>query len=595
MIRVKGDFTLGSTYGFVACGSSPFNVEHVIHNPAIGEGLVANSSLKLTSFEYVNTSTDFPLVIPKTGYLVLPPRKSKIDLKEYLRENVWPAFRPPKWSKIDRKPKYKQFKAPYLFRPPYRRSREKESDYQIRYLQKKVRYDNHITLLRSQHNQAFQARLIKWTKRYQLHMRRLADYDKTYQHRLDKYQKRKKLVEARIARVKTWLHKPRLVIIDRSRLNLPDNPYTRERIWALGGEVMLEEKYVLPQFDYWMQGPNILLHTALGESLYEPGTGVLLNSYYPVRIGDDQDVEAAAIKAVNSIDSVMLSMFESEISDLDDKILRKIESKVRQTDFHLGNIIAERVKTFQMFKGFMERFVDLATGKKKIAKSVSHFIGNPRKIADNYLAFKFGVEPLLKDMYSLGELLAEMDMSEDGEWLAFRANNKFFFEDVEFKTPRGTFRTSGMIEISYVVKYTVSESTARYLNRIGLVNPAEIAWEMLPWSFVIDWVVPVQKWIASGSTELGIQFKTGTRKILFQHSIEQVSTDPGSSTLFNPMTWAGGTGTKVGGFSGSFTRESKRRTVLTELPWAPPPGVRDPLSLTHLFEALALLVQKLFK
>jgi hypothetical protein len=37
---------------------------------------------------------------------------------------------------------------------------------------------------------------------------------------------------------------------------------------------------------------------------------------------------------------------------------------------------------------------------------------------------------------------------------------------------------------------------------MGLANPASIAWEFMPWSFAVDWAIPIGSWIEAQSFAL---------------------------------------------------------------------------------------------
>jgi hypothetical protein len=50
----------------------------------------------------------------------------------------------------------------------------------------------------------------------------------------------------------------------------------------------------------------------------------------------------------------------------------------------------------------------------------------------------------------------------------------------------------------------------RTLNQLGLLNPASLVWELVPWSFVVDWFCPIGPVLNAMTAPAGLTFVTGT-------------------------------------------------------------------------------------
>lgn len=64
----------------------------------------------------------------------------------------------------------------------------------------------------------------------------------------------------------------------------------------------------------------------------------------------------------------------------------------------------------------------------------------------------------------------------------------------------------------------VTSDIQRDIQGIGITNPLEIAWEVLPFSFVVDWFIPMQSWISSFNVLDGIEFIRGSRQTLIRRN-----------------------------------------------------------------------------
>jgi hypothetical protein len=58
--------------------------------------------------------------------------------------------------------------------------------------------------------------------------------------------------------------------------------------------------------------------------------------------------------------------------------------------------------------------------------------------------------------------------------------------------------------------YEQGNNLYRKAAQLGLIDPLEVAWEVLPWSFVVDWFLPVGNWLQTLSATAGLSFKGGS-------------------------------------------------------------------------------------
>lgn len=116
----------------------------------------------------------------------------------------------------------------------------------------------------------------------------------------------------------------------------------------------------------------------------------------------------------------------------------------------------------------------------------------PEEIAQTWLAMQYAWKPLLQDIH------------EAMEWIASKTSLPREVKVVCRKRQAPTMvndATTGS-SYSFLVQHTVwgeirvtlveSISTARSL---GLLNPTAVAWELVPFSFVVDWFIPIGNYL----------------------------------------------------------------------------------------------------
>jgi hypothetical protein len=70
-------------------------------------------------------------------------------------------------------------------------------------------------------------------------------------------------------------------------------------------------------------------------------------------------------------------------------------------------------------------------------------------------------------------------------------------------------------------EFTVNNPNTLLMNQMGFINPASIAWEAVPFSFVVDWFANVGQVLNSATDFVGLSMKNPfTTK--FQHIVQDV-------------------------------------------------------------------------
>lgn len=107
--------------------------------------------------------------------------------------------------------------------------------------------------------------------------------------------------------------------------------------------------------------------------------------------------------------------------------------------------------------------------------------------------------------------------------------------------PDNWAETSISSEVTHDIKVRynmrVNNPTMAYLSGIGLDNPAYLAWVGIPFSFVVDWLMPVSPWLQSLTTPLGLTFIDGYISRRTSGSVEIVRKRYFGSTTNRPVVY----------------------------------------------------------
>lgn len=198
-------------------------------------------------------------------------------------------------------------------------------------------------------------------------------------------------------------------------------------------------------------------------------------------------------------------------------------SRLNEHGAQFGEGFAQLSQTAKMVSRRVRQVAQIALALKRGQfKQLSNIIksGVPRsvrnlppgkRLSNGWLELEFGWKPLLSDIHTAIDVFRNTLVS--GTANDTRANSAHGGFGPKDASPRGRadrIRNSGA-NASSKLYASVGNSTLATLNDLGLVNPALLGWQLLPFSFVVDWVVPVSSILSSYTSRLGYKVEMECR------------------------------------------------------------------------------------
>lgn len=266
--------------------------------------------------------------------------------------------------------------------------------------------------------------------------------------------------------------------------------------------------------------------------------------------------------------------------------------------------LGELPETIRMIVDLLKQAMKLTIAAKRgDIKTLSKEVKKLRKFdtyADAWLMWRYGVRPLVGEITALLKILEAKPIV--GKRQTFRGKHVVTPEDVvtyshvnwsgggagwDFKTTEKlttTFRAGVMVQIE--------NSINSGLALLGLDNPLEAIWELIPFSFIIDWFFNVGDVINAiiGNPSLSPVCSFVTEEVTRTTLVETIGWSMrGDTTTCQLHAYTFGTTTMTPGYVNTFIT-AKRRVPLAERYSLP--QIRVKLSLAK-FTDLALIARKL--
>jgi hypothetical protein len=278
-------------------------------------------------------------------------------------------------------------------------------------------------------------------------------------------------------------------------------------------------------------------------------------------------------------------------SNLKDDASIKALAKMNQRDLDLGTAWMEREKVGRLLSGVAHTAVDaLQAIRRKSGRDLLNALGldhtNARGsgFVNAALAYWYGLLPL---MYDVNGGVRALTRREPDRWRIIAKAKASKNDDKEFvvnqMAPWGvhcdrTSRQSCQARIS-ATQVPLTREQDR-LWALGLDAPLSTVYELTPYSFVLDWALPIGDWLQALNS---LKYYNGWTCTYSEYLAEEC--------IWKGETRTDGTTKTHAYIQGQGKHLSIRRTV-TSIPLVGLP-IRDPLSVRHTAQALSLLASKL--
>jgi hypothetical protein len=299
--------------------------------------------------------------------------------------------------------------------------------------------------------------------------------------------------------------------------------------------------------------------------------------------------------------STLGTLYASRISEADDKSLTRFYKKLKDQKLDLATGLAELSQTAGMISAAAiklgESFLLAKAGKLGAAFSIL-FPKTKEDVASLHLAYRYGVNPLVSDIVGAAEHLAQLlhDIApvriKTKDTSYTETEEEIVIEPAGYNTITGinTITRTSKVIVKYSARYRVKFAMESQLSRLGFTNPTNVAWELVPFSFVIDWFYPIGNYLSSLDSLEGLELMELTRTVFIKDTITCKTTYEQDPDELDAWLLPEGLET-------SWTIENvyNDRRVLDPAEIAslslPPPRFKNPFSTGHVANAIALVTQ----
>lgn len=226
-------------------------------------------------------------------------------------------------------------------------------------------------------------------------------------------------------------------------------------------------------------------------------------------------------------------------SDLTNQAMTRALNKLKQQNVNLAVAFGERKATARHMADTARRIANAGRAARKLqfADAARILVGssrghrnsrkprayksvNDREVANGWLELQYGWLPLYSDVYgSVKELHEKDDRFKDRYTVSTKIKSSHGISDTTVTVTEAAgnscvveiyLRTRMRQNVLVRLDYSLNNPIAATLSELGITNPAQVAWELVPFSFVVDWFLPIGSFLSALDAGTGWTFKGGT-------------------------------------------------------------------------------------
>lgn len=233
---------------------------------------------------------------------------------------------------------------------------------------------------------------------------------------------------------------------------------------------------------------------------------------------------------------------------------------------NLALLFAERKKTYESVLtavlGILKCVREVKRGKVPELFMDARTLRGRKRYTGAWLNYTYGIKPFVTDLYAI--------KNSDLRQVVYTKGEKRLPYELRRNTGKiGYIYNRGTYKVTYVGGLSLADPINATLAGAGLTNPALIAWEMTPFSFMADWLLPVGPYLETLSSTGGFNKHPGSVTRGLKEEYRQLNEQYAFAT-------------------GKF-RYVRRATI--SFPGPPLPRLKNPFSPIHALNALSIIHQ----
>jgi len=179
-------------------------------------------------------------------------------------------------------------------------------------------------------------------------------------------------------------------------------------------------------------------------------------------------------------------------------------------------------------------------GNVSKSNKVSRIVRGSKSFGNKWLELHFGWVPMAQDIHSAVQTLSKPELCGSRRQVVSRSDHYRTVVDhiVHNSSNFGGSMTTEDVTYHYTLRCRVSISNlnAFKANQMGVINPLSVAWEAVPYSFVVDWFSNVGQCLSAMTDFVGLSITHSSNTLFQQGTLDKLAFLIGTDHDYNTST-----------------------------------------------------------
>lgn len=209
------------------------------------------------------------------------------------------------------------------------------------------------------------------------------------------------------------------------------------------------------------------------------------------------------------------SEMKSALNGLVAEVVTSAHAKTNSSEMDVLATLGEGNKTIASIATILARAFKIFRAVKRLDIKYLRRQISRRELEDRYMELRYAIRPLMYDAYGLANALSKTRNSSGKKHRKRFSAKKTYAgaysdEQVSRQIWTVTEGADWHIKREYSIQHEVScgilaDISLSPMSIFGVTNLAEAAWELTPWSFIIDWFLNIGDLVRAWSPDLGVR------------------------------------------------------------------------------------------
>jgi len=186
---------------------------------------------------------------------------------------------------------------------------------------------------------------------------------------------------------------------------------------------------------------------------------------------------------------------------LQNKLGPTIQAAMNALEYNqtVAMLYSRLIQLRRIFRAFVRRDIE------GIGRAIANVTGKSHRLnrrdllrdpSGFWLEIQFGWKPVIADIFGLIDIMQKEFPIQRVRSRAFTSMNLDAF---------GWCPTTRVEKIQLACKFRIKNPNLHLASSLGVINPLAVAWDAVPGSFIIDWFLPVNKFLNSLTAFAGVE------------------------------------------------------------------------------------------